>query len=130
MALNTNPNAPPQFPEPLSAAINSFWGADRIRRFQIAADSPSLVEAAAALNTDVHTLARSLRGLESACGGPLLTRDEPRAPHKLTNLGQRLDEQARQWQKAWDHRNSPTNLIPATPADPPARHVQAAQLAN
>ncbi|MDQ6614736.1 MAG: LysR family transcriptional regulator [Actinomycetota bacterium] len=128
--LGPNPDAPPSFPEPLSTALNSFWGAERIRRFQIAADSPSLVEAAAALNTDVHTLARTLRGLETACGGPLLIRDEPRGPHQLTALGRRLNKQARQWRQDWDQRNSPTTRTPATPLDPPARHVQAAQLAN
>ena len=128
--LGPNPNAPPQFPEPLSTALSSFWGAERIRRFQIAANSPSLVEAAVALDTDVHTLARTLRGLETACGGPLLSRDTPSSHHRLTTLGRQLNKQARQWQQDWDHRNSPTNLIPGTPADPPARHVQAAQLAN
>jgi hypothetical protein len=128
--LGPNPDAPPQFPEPLSTALNSFWGADRIRRFQIAADYPSLVEAAAALNTELHTLARSLRGLEKACDGPLLSRDEARGPHQLTALGRRLHKQARQWQQDWDQRNSPTNPTPATPSNPPARHVQAAQLAN
>ncbi len=92
--LGPNPEAPPQLPEPLSSALGSFWGADRLRRFEVAARSPSLVEAAAALGTDVHTLDRSLRGLESGCGGALMARKSPRSAHRLTPLGRRLAAQA------------------------------------
>jgi hypothetical protein len=92
--LGPNPEAPVQLPEPLSSALSSFWGADRLRRFEVAARSPSLVEAAAALGTDVHTLDRSLRGLESACGGALMARESPRSAHRLTPLGRRLAAQA------------------------------------
>ena len=92
--LGPNPEAPTQVPEPLSSALSSFWGADRLRRFEVAARSPSLVEAAAALGTDVHTLDRSLRGLESACRGALMARNSPRSRHRLSPLGQRLAAQA------------------------------------
>lgn len=92
--LGPNPHAPAQLPEPLSSAVSSFWGADRLRRFEVAARSPSLIEAAAALGTDVHTLDRSLRGLESACRGPLMSRDSLRSKHRLTPLGRRLAAQA------------------------------------
>ncbi len=92
--LGTNPEAPAQLPEPLTSALSSFWGADRLRRFEVAARSPSLVEAAAALGTDVYTLDRSLRGLESACRGALMSRDSPRSRHRLTPLGLGLAEQA------------------------------------
>ncbi|HEV2809706.1 MAG TPA: TniQ family protein, partial [Acidimicrobiales bacterium] len=80
--LGPNPAAPTQLPEPLSSALSSFWGSDRLRRFEVAARSPSLVDAAAALATDVHTLDQSLRGLESACRGALMARDSPRSPHR------------------------------------------------
>jgi len=92
--LGPSPDAPPALPEPLSSALKSFWGTDRLRRFQVAARSTSLVEAAAELGTDVQTLDRSLRGLESACRGPLLVRDRLRSPHRLTALGRRLAGQA------------------------------------
>lgn len=94
--LGPNPAAPTQLPEPLSSALSSFWGSDRLRRFEVAARSPSLVEAAAALATDVHTLDQSLRGLESACRGALMARDSPRSPHRLTPLGRRLAKQTAQ----------------------------------
>ncbi len=92
--LGPNPHAPAQLPEPLSSALSSFWGADRLRRFEVAARSPSLVEAAAALGTDVHTLDRSLRGLETACGGALMARESPRSADRLTLIGRRLTAQA------------------------------------
>ena len=92
--LELNPHAPAQLPELRSSAVSSFWGADRLRRFEVAAPSPSLVEAAAALGTDVHTLDRSLRGLDCDCRGPLMSRDSPRSRHRLTPLGRRLTEQA------------------------------------
>lgn len=96
--LGPNPEAPSQLPEPLASALNSFWGADRVRRFQMAARSPSLVEAAAALGTDVHTLRRSLRGLEKTCRGALMVRAGARSPHWLTALGRQLVDQAAQWE--------------------------------
>jgi len=92
--LGPNPEAPALMPEPLSSVLSSFWGADRLRRFEVAARSPSLVEAAAALGTDVQTLDRSLRGLESACRGALMARESPRSAHRLTPLGRRLAAQA------------------------------------
>lgn len=92
--LGPHPDAPPPLPEPLRSAIAAFRGHERVRRLQVAAHSQTLVDAAAALGTDAHTLNASIQGLEATCHGRLLDRQQVRAPHHLTPLGEQLLQQA------------------------------------
>jgi hypothetical protein len=91
--LGPHPNAPRPQPEPLAAALASFWGPKRLRWFEIAARCDSLATAAPLIGTDRHVLDRSVRGLEQAVGGVLLHRSGPSQPHRLSVLGQQLLDQ-------------------------------------
>ncbi len=92
--LGPHPEAPKDLPEPLASALSSFRGEDRVRRFQVAARMSTLAEAARFFRTDPYTFDRALRGLETACGQPLLARESPRRPHRLMGTGSLLLEQA------------------------------------
>lgn len=91
--LGPHPDAPPPLPEPLGSAIAAFCGLERLRRLQAAARARTLVDAAVALGTDAHSLNTSIKGLEAACHGLLLDRQQVRAPHHLTPLGEQLLQQ-------------------------------------
>jgi hypothetical protein len=92
--LGPNPDAPPTLPEPLAAAIKSFWGPSRLERFLTTVSCRTIAEAAQRMGTDAHTLLRSIRGLGDATGGPLLIDAPPRAQLRLTPLGRKLRRQA------------------------------------
>jgi hypothetical protein len=92
--LQPNPDAPPEQPQLLATALAGYWGKERVRRFVVTARATTIAEAALQLNTQPHTLARTIRGLEVVVGGALLDRTSPLLPHRTTPLGSRLLRQA------------------------------------
>lgn len=86
---------PSQVPEPLRSALTGRNPRQRLHRFVVLAQHPSLSQAAQALGTQQSTLTQQLQKLERACGGLLLYRHPRCRPvGPLTPLGDRLRRQA------------------------------------
>lgn len=81
--------------EPLQTALRTFRGQERVSRFVVVAEAPTIGEAAARLSTDPSTLVRSIAALERDIGGELIVDRRRRAPLEVTALGRRLANQAR-----------------------------------
>jgi DNA-binding MarR family transcriptional regulator len=95
--LGPHPDAPGRIPTLLAAALQSFWWANRLRKFIVVARSDTIAVAARVLESDPSTLKRSIKRLEHAVGGPLLVGSGPTRRHRLTPRGRRLLGQAERW---------------------------------
>lgn len=86
---------PSQVPEPLRSALTGRDARQRLHRFVVVDQHPSLNQAAQALGIKQCTLTHQLHNLERACGGILLHRNpHPRPVGPLTPLGEQLRRQA------------------------------------
>ena len=86
---------PSQIPEPLRSALVGRDARQRLSRFVVLAEHPSVTQAARALGAHQCTLTNQLQQLERACGGLLLYRHpHPRPVGPLTPLGDQLHRQA------------------------------------
>jgi len=93
--LGRPPSAPSDLPEPLAAALASYGGDGRVRRFIEVAEADSLGQAARLLGTHQTRLSKQVLSLEASCGGSLLhRRTATNVPQRLTDLGQLLVQQA------------------------------------
>jgi len=95
--LGANAEAPPTLPLPLGAVVGLLGGERRLRRFEAAARSPTVVDAARALGLRPYVVNNAVRSLEGVVGGALLDRTDSRSPHRVTRLGRRLLRQAAMW---------------------------------
>lgn len=81
-------------PDPLGRLVCSQHGLERIRRFQVIAQTPSLQEAARILGVHSSTLTSQVQQLERAVGQPLLARRSKRfEAQRLTDAGRSLLDQ-------------------------------------
>lgn len=86
---------PSQVPEPLRSALTGQDARQRLDRFVVLAQHPSLTQAGQLLGIRQSTLTHQLQNLERACGGLLLHRNpRPRPVGPLTPLGEQLRRQA------------------------------------
>lgn len=90
---STRASHPADLPEPLRTALRGQRARDRLQRFLVMTEFPSLCQAAAHLGIGQSILSIQLRILERACGGPLFQRPHSRALGPLTPLGEQLCEQ-------------------------------------
>ena len=94
--LGPHPDAPPELPMPLAAALAAHWGPKMVATLAAAARFPTLTEAADGLGRHVSSLLRTIRNLEGAVGEPVVTERVGAAPMRLTPIGRHLLHQAGQ----------------------------------
>lgn len=86
---------PSEVPEPLRSVLVGHDARQRLARFVVIAEHPSLTQAARTLGAHQCTLTNQLQHLASDCGGLLLQRHpRPRPVGPLTSLGEQLHRQA------------------------------------
>jgi molybdenum-dependent DNA-binding transcriptional regulator ModE len=85
--LGPHPDAPPDLPMPLAAALAAHWGPKMVATLAAAVRFATLTEAADGLGRDWSSLLRTIRNLERAVGEPLITGHARTVPLRLTPLG-------------------------------------------
>ncbi|WP_423488273.1 LysR family transcriptional regulator [Mycobacteroides sp. PCS013] len=89
-------------PEVLKPALAGIGGSERLRRFEAAAQHPTLAVAARALGVNQFTLVNQINRIERELGTKLLDRAERGHPMKLTKDGAQVVADVRACQhKGW-----------------------------
>ncbi|MFD8500983.1 TniQ family protein [Amycolatopsis sp. NPDC059657] len=94
LATSTTTAHPADFPDPLRKALRGQRARDRLERFLLMTEYPSLNQAANAHGIRQNTLTAQLKILERDCDGPLFQRNpHPQPLGPLTPLGEQLCQQ-------------------------------------
>ena len=89
--LGPNRDAPPALPpSPLGDVLGLLKPELRLQRFEVAAKSRTVAEAALTLGVRPFVVNNAISALERAAGGLILDRTSSSKPHRLTALGRRL----------------------------------------
>jgi hypothetical protein len=89
--LGPNPEAPPALPPPPLGDILGLLAPElRLHRFEVAAKSRTVAEAASVLGLRPFVVTAAINALEGVVGGVLISRAYPQDTHRVTPLGRRL----------------------------------------
>jgi hypothetical protein len=92
--LGPNPDAPPALPPPPLGDILGLLAPElRLQRFEVAARSRTVAEAASVLRLRPFVVNAAISALEGVVGGVLISRATAQDIHRVTPLGRRLLQQ-------------------------------------